>query len=156
MNAFSPLRIQLCGRDWLPHAVYPFTVILGLWALSRIPAEPDRYALILSSYALIGAVVTWKLLYDSRADELIALDWDIEHKMMSVLTKEGSWVPVDKLHRRLSLPGVVQLLVVQRRDRGLPTWMWITPDRLSRAEVRRLHVAISFAAPVLPHPATES
>lgn len=95
-------------------------------------------------------------MHDGRADELIALDWDIEYKMMSVLTKEGSWVPVDKLHRRLSLPGVVQLLVVQRRDRGLPTWMWITPDRLSRAEVRRLHVAISFAAPVLPHPATES
>lgn len=156
MNAFSPLRIQLCGRNWLPHALCITSFLLGLLALSQISAEPDRHILILISYLSLGGALVWRILDESRADEVVALDWDIEHKMMSLLTVEGFWVPVDRLYRRLSLPGLCQLLVVQRRDRGLPTWVWITPGRLSKAETRRLHVAIELAAPIAPHPATGS
>lgn len=154
LNAFSPIKFQLCGSCRLLHILYPATLALGLVALSQLSAEPERLLLILVVYLLVGSTIVWQLLLMHKSDEIRGLDWDVEHKMMSVLTVEGNWVPVDKLYRRLSIHGVIQLLVLQRRDRALPTWLWITPDRLSSDEARRLHVAISLAAPIEPNPAT--
>ncbi len=156
MNAFSPLRIQLRSGSRLLRTLYPATLLLGIVALSRLSAEPDRLILILTAYLLVGSIIVWQLLVMEVADEIRGLDWDVEHKMMSLLTVQGNWVPVDKLYRRLSIRGVVQLLVLQRRDRALPSWVWITPGRLSRDEARRLHVAISLGAPIAPNPATEN
>ncbi len=156
MNAFSPLRIQLRSGSRLLRTLYPATLLLGVVALSRLSAEPDRLILILTAYLLVGSIIVWQLLVMEVADEIRGLDWDVEHKMMSLLTVQGNWVPVDKLYRRLSIRGVVQLLVLQRRDRALPSWVWITPGRLSRDEARRLHVAISLGAPIAPNPATEN
>ncbi len=155
MNAFSPLKIQLCSSRLL-HFFYPATLLLGVVVLSQLSAEPGRLLLILACYLLVGGFIVWQLLVMDKADEVIGLDWDVEHKMMSVLTVQGSWVPVDKLYRRLSIRGIVQLLVLQRRDRALPSWVWITPGRLSPDEARRLHVAINLGAPIAPNPATES
>lgn len=90
------------------------------------------------------------------ADEIVGLDWDVEHKMMSILTLQGRWIPVEKMYRRVSLLGVFQLLVLQRRDRALPSWLWITPDRLTRSEARRLHVAINWGAPIESNQAIDS
>ncbi len=156
MNAFSPLRIQLRSGCRLLRTFYPATLLLGVVALSRLSAEPDRLILILTAYLLVGSIIVWQLLVMEVADEIRGLDWDVEQKMMSLLTVQGNWVPVDKLYRRFSIRGVVQLLVLQRRDRALPSWVWITPGRLSRDEARRLHVAISLGAPIAPNPATEN
>ncbi|MBA4501364.1 hypothetical protein [Marinobacterium marinum] len=154
MNAFSPLEIRFSGSNWLPRLLYGITPVLGLLALTQLAADPARHVLILIIYTLVGIVVFWKLLLDDRADEVQGLNWDVEHQMMSVLTASAEWVPVDKLYRRLSVPGYFQLLVLQRRDRALPSWVWITPDRLRKTEARRLHVAIRWAAPIAQNPAT--
>ncbi|GAA0702499.1 hypothetical protein GCM10009104_34870 [Marinobacterium maritimum] len=156
MNAFSPIKIHLRRGRRLLRILYPATLFLGGAALFHLSAEPERLVLVLVAYLLVGSVIVWQLMVMDAADEVCGLDWDVEHKMMSVLTLEGNWVPVDKLYRRLSVQGVVHLLLLQRRDRALPSWLWITPDRLSADEARRLHVALTLGPPIAPNPATEN
>lgn len=156
MNAFSPLRITLRSGCQPLRILYPATLFLGFLALSRLPAEPDRLWLVLLTYLLIGGCIVWHQLSMDSADEIVGLDWDVEHKMMSILTLQGRWIPVEKMYRRVSLLGVFQLLVLQRRDRALPSWLWITPDRLTRSEARRLHVAINWGAPIESNQAIDS
>ncbi|GAA0791082.1 hypothetical protein [Marinobacterium sediminicola] len=130
--------------------------MLGFIALSKLSVEPERLLLIIVTYLLVGSVIIWQLLVMHTADQLVGLDWDVEHKMMSVLTTQGKWVPVDKVYNRLVVPGMFYLLVLQRRDRALRTWFWITPGSITGDDARRLSVAMKFGAPIAPNPATEN
>ncbi|PSL15559.1 hypothetical protein CLV44_104170 [Marinobacterium halophilum] len=136
--------------------LYISTLFLGVAALVQLPVEYNRLVLIVLTYLLVGSMVAYCQLRLHPADQVTGLNWDVEHKMMSVLTAEERWVPVDKIYRRFSVLGLMQLLVLQRRDRYLPCWLFITPDRLEQGEARRLHVAITWGAPLAPNPATEN
>ncbi|MBV0933551.1 hypothetical protein [Marinobacterium weihaiense] len=156
MNAFSPIEVHVRSGDRPLRILYLLTFSIGILALAGMPMESDRKWLSLISYVMTGGLICRLQLRKCREDRIMSLNWDVEHRMMSVLTGSGQWVPVDEICRSLSIPGIVQLLVVQRRDRGLPCWLWLTPYCLSPDSARRLHVAITLAAPLAPPPATEN
>lgn len=157
MNAFSPLKIQLRSGSFLPlRILYFLTLLFGLLSLSRLDMKEESLWLVLISYFIVGSAICWHQLTVYRADQIVALDWDVENKMMSVMTGEGSWIPVDRIYNRLSVPGIIQLLVLQRRDRAFSSWMLLTPRCLDRNAARRLHVAITLGAPLEQPQATES
>lgn len=156
MNAFSPIEIHFRRRCQLLRVLYPLTLLLAALALLQLEMAPERQLLLVGSYLLCGLAVVVIELKAQAPDRLTGLYWDVEHKSMAVRTLSGRWVTVTRIHQRLSLPGILQVLVLQRADRVLPSWLLLTPACLNRTEARRLHVAMRFAAPLGSNPATEN
>lgn len=155
MNGFSRIELQLKPAVYLPLGCLGL-LAGGLLALWLIPL--DSQARWLSTLALLvaGPLLCWPLLYPHAEDEVVALVWEPDRKSMQLMTRAGSWCPVEQLSFSCSLPGLLQVLRLQRQDRALPTWLLITPERITPAERRRLHVALRWAPPPESRPATES
>jgi len=155
LNGFSRIELQL------KPAVYLKWLCLGLLAggqlaLWLLPLDMEARWLSMLSLLVVFPVLYWPLFRPHPEDEVVALVWEPDRKSMQLLTRAGSWCPVEQLGFSCSLPGLLQVLRLQRQDRALPTWLLITPERITPAERRRLHVALRWAPPPGSHPATES
>lgn len=155
MNAFSPIRIKLNSSPRLLF-LYLFSYAFGSIGLFQLNIGTEAIWLAWIVYSLLLGLLLWRDIFIPAPERIETLYWDVEHRRLSVKTAEGDWVEVEHLHQSCSLPGVVQILSIQRSDRYAPTRLVITPDRLSNDDRRRLHVAITWAAPLEPHPAKDS
>lgn len=155
MTGFSRIELQLKPALWLPR-LWGLLLVLALLALWLIPA--DLAARVLSMLALLiwMPLLCWPLLHPHAEDDPIRLVWEPDRGDMQLLTRSGHWCQVERIRFSCSVPGLIQAIKLQRRDRAFPTWLLLTPERISRTEVRRLHVALRWAPPLGSHPATEN
>lgn len=155
MNGFSRLELQLKPGIRLQ----PFLTVLfvaaqcSLWLMLQ-----DMGVRFLSMLALLVVMplLCWPLLYPHADDAVVEITWEPGEGVMQLLTRAGDWCQVERIRFSCSVPGVIQVLKLQRLDRVFPTWVLITPERISRTDVRRLHVALRWAPPLGSHQATEN
>lgn len=155
MNAFSPLKIHLSSSPALLF-LYLLTYCLGSFSLFQLSLSFEQFMLTGLAYTGLLLLLAWRDLRVPASERVDVLYWDVEHGHMSVKTGEGAWTDVVKLHQSWSLPGVVQIMQLQRADRYFPTRLVITPDCVSCDDSRRLHVAITWGPPLESRPAKES
>lgn len=155
MNAFSPLNIELSSSPSLL-LLYLLTYLLGSFALSLLSLSFEQILLAWLVYSGLLALLLWRDISIPEHDRIHTLYWDVEHGLMSVRTGRGDWVEITALCQAWSMPGIAQILLLQRADRYGHTRLVITPDRLSSVDSRRLHVALTWAPPLELRPAKEN
>ncbi len=132
------------------------TYLLGSVGLFHTDLPPQAVWLSFSAYSLLLSILIWRDIHLPADEKITALHWDVEHRRLAVKTGSENWIGVDRIEQACSFPGLLQILLVQRSDRYAPTRLVITPDRLSADDRRRLHVAITWSAPLEPRPAKDS
>lgn len=155
MNGFSRIELRLKPAVYLPLGCLGLLTggVLALWLM---PLDPQARWLAMLALLVAGPLLCWPLLYPHAEDDVEALVWEPDQGYMQLLTRAGTWCRVERITFSCSLPGLLQVLRLQRQDRALPTWVLVTPERVSRSARRRLHVALRWAPPLESHPATES
>lgn len=150
MNAFSPIRIELNSSHGLLF-LYLLTFLAGVLGLFRVDLNREALALSLCAYTVLFAILIWRDIVIPLSERISIIEWDVEHRQMQVMTGDGRWVKIKCLCESFSVPGAIQVLILQREDRYASTRLLLTPDRLSRDSARRLQVALSWSAPLEPH-----
>lgn len=155
MNGFNRLELQL--RQGIRLRVLCL-VLLGAAESAVWLMLPDLGLRLLSMLVLLVVMplLCWPLLYPHVDDAVDQLTWEPDLGSMQLLTRSGGWCQVERLYFSCSVPGLIQVLKLQRVDRARPTWLIITPEQVSRTDVRRLHVVLRWAPPFGSHQATES
>jgi hypothetical protein len=152
---FSRIELQLKRARYLPPLCL-LLLLLAQWALWLILADPAARMLAMLGLLLAMVLLCWPLLYPHLDDAIATLVWEPDLREMRLATVAGQSCQVERICFSCSLPGVLQVIKLQRRDRALPTWLLLTPERISRTEARRLHVALKWAPPLESHQATEN
>ena len=155
MNGFSRIELQLKPASWVPR-LCGVLLVLGQLALWLMPADLPARLFAMLALLIWLPLLCWPLLYPHAEDDPLALVWEPDQREMQLLTRSGHWCQVERIRFSCSVPGLIQAIKLQRKDRALPTWLLLTPERISRTEVRRLHVALRWAPPLGSHPATEN
>jgi hypothetical protein len=152
---FSRIELQLKRSRYLPPLCL-LLLLLAQWALWLMLVDPVARMLAMPSLLLAMVLLCWPLLFPHPDDAIATLVWEPDLREMWLATAAGQACQVERICFSCSLPGVLQVIKLQRRDRALPTWLLLTPECISRTEARRLHVALRWAPPPESHQATEN
>jgi hypothetical protein len=155
LNGFNRIELQLKPGTRL------HVLCLVLWVAAELAVWlmlPDVGLRLLSMLALLVVMplLCWPLLHPNADDAVAGLAWEPDLGDMQLLTRSGDWCQVERIPFSCSVPGLIQVLKLQRVDRARPTWLLITPEQISRTDVRRLHVVLRWASPLASRQATGS
>lgn len=155
MTGFNRIELRLNAGFRLP------LLCLGVFLLAQLalwwmPLDLQARLLSMLALSLVMPLLCLPLLYPHADDAVAGVEWYPDQGAMHLLSRSGHWSEVERICFSCSLPGVIQVMQVQRQDRALPVWLLITPEQISRTEARRLHVALRLAPPLVSRPATDS